>query len=158
VVVDEDGTVAESRFPLSRLTTLPRFVRRSARGRVAIARLCRGPDREQQRLLAAAARRRLGVLYDTGFDIRSPRQFCSRFAREVIDEATGQQIGDEQSFAELLRAQPDAPLWFWSLWYGGRIPWQRRTVTPASLLRSPSVRVIFDGTVGVRVRPSRSSE
>jgi hypothetical protein len=137
--------IAESRFPLSGHTTLRQFVRRSAGGRVAVARL-RQPITEYQRvLIARAARRRARVLYDTGFDLHSRRQYCSRFVREVIAEATGVELGAVQTFEELLQQHPDPNIGFWKLWYFGRIPWQRRTVTPASLLRSPDVECVFDG-------------
>lgn len=145
VVIDEAGTIAESRFPLSGTTTLKRFVRRSSNGRVAVARLHRRLARVEQQKVAAAARRRGGILYDTGFNLHSRRQFCSRFAREIVNEATGEELGTVQSFAELLRAQPDAPVWFWQLWYLGRIPWQRQTITPASVLHSPALKTVFDG-------------
>ena len=145
VVIDNRGTVAESRFPLSGSTTLRRFVRRSAAGRVAIARLRRPLSPAQQRQIAVASRRRAGIVYDTGFNLHSRRQFCSRFAREVIGEATGEQLGTVESFSDLLAAQPDAPLWFWTLWYFGRIPWHRQTVTPASVLHSPALELVFDG-------------
>ena len=145
VVIDEAGTIAESRFPLSGTTTLKRFVRRSSRGRVAVARLRRRLACVEQQKVAAAARRRGGILYDTGFNLHSQRQFCSRFAREIVNEATGEELGTVQSFSELLRAQPDAPVWFWRLWYFGRIPWQRKTITPASVLHSPALETVFDG-------------
>ncbi|MGO4320416.1 hypothetical protein [Pseudomonas sp. KB_12] len=64
--------------------------------------------------------------------------------REVIHEATNIQLGKVETFASLLQDNADPNLAFWRLWYFGRIPWQRRTVTPASLLRSPHVRVVFD--------------
>jgi hypothetical protein len=146
VVTDNAGTVAESRFPLSGTTTLRRFTRRSAGGRIAIARMRRSLSPTEQKRIATAARRRAGIVYDTGFNLHSRRQFCSRFAREVIHEATGERVGTVETFADLLHAQPDARLWFWTLWYFGRIPWQRQTVTPASLLNSPQVEVVFDGT------------
>jgi hypothetical protein len=147
VVIDHAGTVAESRFPLSGTTTLKRFLRRSANGRVAVGRLRRALSPAEQQRIAVAARRRAGVVYDTGFNLHSRRQFCSRFAREVIGEATAEHLGTIETFADLVRAQPDAPLWFWTLWYFGRIPWQRQTVTPASVLRSPAIELVFDGYV-----------
>ena len=85
------------------------------------------------------------MVYDTGFNLHSRRQFCSRYAREVLREATGTQVGQAQTFSDLLQQQPDAPLWFWRLWYFGRIPWNRQTVTPASLMHSPEVEIVFDG-------------
>jgi hypothetical protein len=145
IVIDHAGTVAESRFPLSGTTTLRRFIRRSAGGRVAVGRLRRALGPLEHKRIAKAARRRIGVVYDTGFNLDSRRQFCSRFACEVIGEATGERIGKVETFSELLDAQPGAPLWFWTLWYFGWIPWQRQTITPASVLRSPALERVFDG-------------
>jgi hypothetical protein len=152
VVINEFGSIAESRVPISGRTTLRRFVRRSSGGRVAVARLRRRLAADEKREVAAAAERRSGILYDTGFDLHSRRQFCSRFAREVVRDATGIQIGTVQRFTELLEAEPEAPLWFWQLWYFGQIPWERETVTPASLLRCPVLEIVFDGAVEVEPR------
>ncbi|MEP6609704.1 MAG: YebB family permuted papain-like enzyme [Burkholderiaceae bacterium] len=146
VVIDaESALIAESKFPLSGTTTLTRFVRRSAGGRVAVARLRRGLNPMQQRRVVEAANRRSGSVYDTGFNLDSRRQFCSRYAREVLAEATGKHLGEIQTFTDLLQHHRDAALWFWQLWYFGRIPWHRETVTPASLLQSPEVEIVFDG-------------
>ncbi|WP_245964705.1 YebB family permuted papain-like enzyme [Trinickia dinghuensis] len=142
-VGENDSLIAESTFPLSRVTTMSRFLARSSGG-FAIARLKQPLDRAQQRSLISAATRRSGVFYDTGFNIESQRQFCSRFVREVIFEATGVSIGEVETFETLLRRNPRHPLGFWRCWYLGWIPWQRRTVTPASLLASPHVRVFWD--------------
>jgi len=84
------------------------------------------------------------VLYDTGFDLRSSRQFCSRFAREILLEAADIQVGRVQTFGELYSHQPHARLMFWKLWFFGRIPWARETVTPASLLEDACLRVVVD--------------
>jgi hypothetical protein len=147
VVVDDGGDdplIAESTFPLARTTSLTRFLARSDHGRCAVARLPLPLDDQQRAMLVAAASRRMGTFYDTGFNMSSRRQFCSRFVREVIDEATNIQLGEVETFETLLRHNVDPNLAFWRLWYFGRIPWQRRTVTPASLLQSPKVRVVFD--------------
>ncbi|UZE15466.1 YebB family permuted papain-like enzyme [Pseudomonas sp. B21-054] len=147
VVVDDRGAeplIAESTFPLARTTPLTQFLKRSEQGRCAVARLALPLTDTQREALQAAVGDRLGTFYDTGFNIHSPRQFCSRFVREVIDEATNIQLGKVETFATLLQDNADPKLNFWRLWYFGRIPWQRHTVTPASLLRSPDVRVIFD--------------
>jgi hypothetical protein len=138
-----DSLIAESTFPLSRVTTMSRFLARSEGGFVA-ARLKQVLERSQQRRLLSAAMRRIGVFYDTGFNLESRRQFCSRFVREVVFEATGVSLGDVETFETLLRRNPRHPLGFWRCWYFGRIPWQRRTVTPASLLASPYVRILWD--------------
>jgi len=148
VVVDVSGPeplIAESAFPLSRITTLSRFVARSADRRFAVTRFNDELTAGQQHAILAAARQRLGVLYDTGFDLHSRRQFCSRFVREVLQEGTGSSVGDIETFSTLLSKHPDAHVSFWKLWYFGRIPWARETVTPASVLRSPLMHPVFDG-------------
>ena len=144
--------VAESRVPLSRRTRFRRFVQRSADGRVAILRLPRTLTEEEAARLRRSMRRRLGRLYDTGFDLRSRRQFCSRFVREVLQESTGEAIGEVQTFRELLERNPAADLRLWKMWYFGRIPWDRTTVTPESLYTSHSLRTVFDGTVALNRR------
>ena len=145
VAAGDDPVVAESRFPLSGRTSLSRFVARSGAGRVAIARLKRRLSLEEKHAVTMAAERRVGVLYDTGFDLSSRRQFCSRFVREVLHEATGIQIGEVETFAQLLARKADANFGFWRLWYFGCIPWERETVTPAALLHSPALAPMFDG-------------
>jgi len=87
------------------------------------------------------------VFYDTGFDLNSRGQYCSRFVREVLAEATGVTLGEVETFGALLARNPDASLAFWRFWFFGRIPWDRQTVTPASLYRSDRLRPIFDGYV-----------
>ena len=148
IVVDTTGDeplIGESAFPLSRLTTLSRFAARSEKGWVAIKRLTTRLTPRQQRQVRVAASRRTGVLYDTGFNLHSRRQFCSRFVREVIDEATGISIGDVETFAALYARRPEAEIGFWKIWYLGRIPWARETVTPASLMRSAQLSLVFEG-------------
>ena len=56
-----------------------------------------------------AARQRLGRFYDTGFNLWSQRQFCSRFVREVLQEATAQSVGDIETFADLLARMKGRP-------------------------------------------------
>lgn len=150
IVVDVEGKeplVAESAFPLSRMTALSRFIGRSEGGRVAVMRLRSPLTEAQRRRVRGAAQRHLGVLYDTGFDLHSRREFCSRFVREVVQESTGTELGEVETFSSLFRAHPEVDLGFWRLWYFGRIPWDRETVTPASLLRSSDLDVVFDGSV-----------
>ena len=142
----DEPVIGESKFPLSGTTTLARFVARSDGGRVAVLRLGTDLTPTQQAALRAAADRRAGIFYDTGFDIASAnRQFCSRYVREVVIEATGTPLGEVENFSKLLTRQPDVKLGFWKLWYFGNIPWERRTVTPASVMQSPALRPVFDG-------------
>jgi len=65
----------------------------------------------------------------------------------VLAEATGQALGDVESFSTLLSHNPQINLAFWKVWYFGRIPWQRETVSPASLLHSPAMTPVFEGAV-----------
>ena len=148
IVLDVSGaepTIGESRFPLSGSTTLSRFVARSAGGRVAVMRLAVPLTPAQQAGVADAAASRRHVFYDTGFDVRSQRQFCSRYVREVLLEGAGIEVGAVESFRQLLASAPQADIGFWRAWYFGSIPWQRETVTPASVLHTPGLRAVFDG-------------
>lgn len=143
----KEPLIGESTFPFSRTTTLSKFIARSQNERYAIARLKTGLSSDEQHRVAMAAQRRMGVFYDTGFDLHSHRQFCSRYVREVLADATGVNVGEVQTFADLLKQQPGVNLNFWKVWYFGRIPWERATVTPASLLQSPALRMVFDSAV-----------
>lgn len=150
IVVATNGglvQVAESTVPLSRRTSLERFVARSEGGRVAVRRLSTPLTAEQALRVDAAARQREGIWYDTGFNLHSPRQFCSRFVHEVLRDATGLTVGEVETFAQLLQRRPQANLGFWRWWYFGQIPWQRQTVTPASVMDSPQLQTVFDGLV-----------
>ena len=84
--------------------------------------------------------------YDTGFNLSSSRQFCSRFVREVLAEATGTVYGDEQRFADLF-AQSCRRISALAALVLGNIPWQRITVTPESMRRDPALYAVFDGLV-----------
>ena len=140
--------IAEATIPLARTSRLSRFVARSDQGRVAVARPEPPLDTAQAAAVVAAARRRLGTAYDTGFNLHSHGQFCSRFVFEVLNEATGAQVGEVESFRTLFEKNPEAGLGFWRAWFGGNIPWQRETVTPASVYRSDKLRPVFDGHAG----------
>jgi hypothetical protein len=141
------AVVAESRVPFSCHSRFGSFVRRSAEKRVAVLRLPRPLSEEEIRRLQRAAHRRLGRLYDTGFNLRSRRQFCSRFVYEVLQESTGMVVGEAETFRDLLQRNPETDLRLWKLWYFGRIPWERTTITPASLYACQSLKVVFDGAL-----------
>ena len=151
IVVDTSGAepmVAESHIPVSGMTPLSRYVGRSEAGRVAVLRLSEPLTAAQQQTLANSARRRAGIYYDAGFNLHSNREFCSRYVREVVQDATGTGLGEVQTFATMLHQNPQADLGFWRAWYFGSIPWARETVTPASLLNDDRLRPVFDGFVG----------
>ena len=148
IVTDVSGAepvIAESRVPWSGSTTWAKFVKRSDAGRVAITRLPVALDEQQQARLKQAVAVRQGIWYDTGFDLHSNRQFCSRYVREVLQDATGVELGEVENFSTLLNHNPQADQRFWRVWYFGKIPWQRETVTPASLLRDSRMQLVFDG-------------
>lgn len=150
VVVDTSGSeplIAESCFPFSCTTTLKRFVRRSGGARIAVKRVATALTDKQRNKIKSSAQKRSGIFYDTGFDLHSSRQFCSRFVREVLAEATGIEVGHIESLDSLFKGNPAIDLRFWKLWYFGNIPWHRQTVTPASLLRCQKMNSIFDGVV-----------
>lgn len=129
--------VAESSFPLSKKSSLESFKARSLGGQYAAKRLQRGLSEQEKAGIREAAEKRMGILYHTGFKLDSKRQFCSKFVYEIYREAVGLEVGSIETFHQLLRKQEKTPLWFWHLWYFGFVPWERRTVTPASLHESP---------------------
>ena len=142
---EPDGSlvVAESRVPLSCYTTLDCFLARSAGGRFCIRRLRTGLTPEQVHRLRAEADRRMGKIYHLGFDFDSNRAFCSKLVYESFRDALGLEVGRLETFQELFRRNPAAPMGFWRLWFLGFIPWQRRTVTTTSQLRSPHWQTIL---------------
>lgn len=151
----KEPVIAESVVPMSRLSRLSRVIGRSDHWRVAVKRLPEPLTARQQTRLEEAVRKRLGVLYDGGFDLHSRRQFCSKFVREVMAEASGCKLGEVETLADLFANNPDARVGFWKLWYLGRIPWTRQTVTPVSLLLSPTLHTVFDGHVRMPDRTGR---
>ena len=139
----EDYLIAESRIPLSTTTTLSRFISRSNDNRYGIRRLATPLTTEQKLALVSQVPTRLNKLYHTGFDYDSSRQFCSKFVFELYDIALNIQVGKKETFQELLGKNPNAKLNFWKIWFIGQIPWDRTTVTPASLWRHPELSLIY---------------
>jgi len=129
--------VAESSFPVSKKSFLTDFKVRSRNGQYSIKRLNRPLSQTEKEKIVLESDKRMGILYHTGFKLDSKRQFCSKFVYEVYREATGLEIGAIETFRSLLRQGHHTPLWFWHLWYFGFIPWNRRTISPASQYNSP---------------------
>lgn len=138
----EDYLVAESRIPLSTTTTLAQFIARSSERRYAIKRLQGGLNDAQKSALIEQVPSRLHKLYHTGFNYNSPRQFCSKFVFDIYKQALSIHIGNIETFNELLGSNPNAKLTFWKFWFLGSIPWERKTVTPASLWHHPDLALI----------------
>lgn len=139
----QDYLVAESRVPLSTTTTLTRFIQRSADQRCGVRRLSTQLTDKQKIALIAQVPSRLNKFYHTGFDYNSSRQFCSKFVFDIYQSALSIKIGEIETFGELLSKNPDAKLNFWKLWFIGQIPWERTTVTPASLWSHPQLELIY---------------
>lgn len=149
IIVGHNGNdylVAESCVPLSKTTTLTKFVRRSQHQHYAIRRLTT-PLTEQQKLaICEQVPPRLNILYHTGFKFDSKRQFCSKFVYEIYRDALQIELGKIETFNDLINANPNAKLTFWKLWFFGKIPWHRKTVTPASLWFCPKLTTIYDSS------------
>lgn len=145
IIIGHDGSdylVAKSRVPLSTTTTLARYIARSSCQRYAIKRLAGGLDESQKIALIEQVPSRLHKLYHTGFNYNSSRQFCSKFVFDIYKQALSISIGNIESFSDLLSGNPNAKLTFWKFWFLGSIPWERKTVTPASLWHHPNLVLI----------------
>lgn len=139
----EDYLIAESRVPLSTTTSLSHFIARSSDKRYSVRRLTHTLTNEQKSALVAEVPARLKKFYHTGFNYDSSRQFCSKFVFDIYQSALSIQIGKLETFEELLTKNPNAQLNFWKLWFIGQIPWDRKTVTPASLWHHPELSLIY---------------
>lgn len=116
--------------------------KRSAGQRYAVRRLCGGLTVEQKLAIVEQVPVRLNKFYHTGFKYESSRQFCSKFVFDIYKEALCIPVGDIETFEELLHSNPNAKLTFWKFWFLGSIPWDRKTVTPASLWLHPNLELI----------------
>jgi hypothetical protein len=142
-----DWIVAESGIPFVRKTPLRRFLNRSQDQKFSIRRLKAEPTEAEKRAMLEFADSQMGRPYSLGFNLQSQETFCSKFVHDVVYASTHQSIGEVETFDRMLRENPHAPLWFWRAWFFGHIPWQRETITPASELQSPLLRVIAQNHV-----------
>ena len=139
---DRGWVVAESAVPLSRYTSLEKFIARSDNGWFTIRRLKTGLTESQAEQLRAQCNARMGIVYHTGFRYESHRMFCSKFVYDVYLGAVGVKIGELETFSHLLDRNPEAGLTFWRVWFFGRIPWSRLTITPASQFESSLLETV----------------
>ncbi len=146
---EPDGSlvVAESRVPFASYGSLDRFLARADGGKFAIRRLHGGVTDAQAAKLRAECDRRMGRVYHFGFDFDSRLEFCSKLVYCAYREALGVEVGRLETFDELLKSNPTAPLGFWRAWFLGNIPWQRRTITPTSQLLSPKCHTVLAANV-----------
>jgi len=143
--VKEDGRwmVIESAVPVVRKGPLRKFLAKTCNGEVSIRRLPKELTGTEIDALRQAANKRMGGFYHLGFAYESKRQFCSKFVHEVYKEALGVELGKVQTLRQLITENPQANLTFWRCWYFGLIPWQRKTLTPASQLHDPQLETVL---------------
>jgi len=142
-----DWMVAESGVPVVRETPLREFIGHSVNQEFSIQRLRREPTGEEKALMLKFADAQMGRVYSLGFDLQSKKTFCSKFVHDVVYASTRQSIGEVETFDHLLHRNPAAPLAFWRVWFLGSIPWQRMTITPASELNSPLLKLVVKNNV-----------
>ena len=144
-VVREQGEwfVMESAVPVVKRSPLRSFLSKTCEDQVAIRRLKSGVSSDQIDRLKAEAEKRLGTFYHLGFKYDSKRQFCSKFVHECFRDALGIKLGKVETLEVLLEQNPQASVGFWRAWYFGLIPWQRRTLTPASQLADDALETVF---------------
>lgn len=139
-----DWIVAESKVPLSKEVPLCDFLRSSSRYKFEVTRLNRPLDQDEIAEMHRTADSLLDRFYDLGFDFDSDRLFCSKFVY-LTYQSINVEVGRIQTFRQLLMENPKASITFWKFWFFGSIPWERRTVTPASQLNDPKFFSILKG-------------
>lgn len=134
--------VAESSVPLSKKVPLCKFLEKSSKYLFEVKRLNRPLESSEIAELLSKANAMLGIYYDLGFDFDSERLFCSKFVY-LAYQSIGIKVGDIQTFRQLFEANPNLSLTFWKFWFFGSIPWDHRTVTPASQLNDSKFQTIL---------------
>ncbi|MCM8529062.1 MAG: YebB family permuted papain-like enzyme [Lentisphaeraceae bacterium] len=142
--VDGQWIVAEGAVPLSKKCTLEKFIQRSENSAISIRRLKEDLSSDEVLRIQKAADQRMNKLYHLGFNYNSKRQYCSKFVYEVFNEALGIEVGELETFKELLNKNPQLSKTFWKIWFFGFIPWKRKTVTPASQYESLKLTTVFE--------------
>ena len=140
---DDEWYVMESAVPKVTRCPLRKFLARTVDNEVSIMRVKEGLSPQQVQRLKTTALERMGQFYHLGFKFDSQRQFCSKFVYLTFKEALGIEIGKVQTLEILLEENPQASVSFWRCWFFGLIPWQRKTITPASQLLDPKLRAVF---------------
>lgn len=135
--------IVESKVPFVTKTPLRKFLSRTCNAEVMVRRLKQPPADSDIEKLKVAAEKRMGTIYHLGFKYNSNRQFCSKFVYQVFKEALGVELGKIQTLEQLLEENPQASVRFWRCWYFGFIPWQRKTLTPASQIADPTLDTIL---------------
>jgi hypothetical protein len=145
IVCEKDGefVVAESALPRVTYCSLEKFMKRSDQGMFAARRLKGGVNKYQLEAMSKSMSSKMGLLYHLGFNYDSKRQYCSKFVYDVYKDSTGLEVGELETFGDVLKKNPDTSVWFWRLWFFGRLPLKRRAVTPASQYESKLLETVY---------------
>lgn len=146
IVVREKGelVVAESTIPWVRTASICKFNNKSKDQKFSVKRVYRELMMSEEKGLYLLAKDMKRTIYDTGFNYDSKRMYCSKFVRHLVKEIMGITLGQKQKMTELYKDQDDSELSFWKVWFGGKIPWERITVTPKSLYDDSQLEVVSD--------------
>lgn len=140
---DNEWFVLESAVPKVTRCPLRKFLARTTHNEISVMRVKEGLTPSQVDKLKHAAAEKMGRYYHLGFKYDSKRQFCSKFVHLTFKEALGIEIGKVQTLEVLLQENPQASVNFWRCWYLGFVPWQRKTITPASQLNDPKLVPVY---------------
>ena len=139
-----EWVVAEATIPVSKMTPLCKFVKKGYKTRVGVKRINGGLSEDEVYGLHEAAKQRMGILYHTGFKLKSKRQFCSKFVDQLFNQALGLRVGRIQNFRNLLDTTEDKNvIKFWRWWFFGNIPWSRDTLTPGSQYQDSNFQEVY---------------
>jgi hypothetical protein len=137
-----DWLVAESRFPRGILTHICSFINRSKHKKFEVKRYSGSLNALDISRLRSKALSQLDTIYDLGFDMDSDKQFCTKLVYQAY-QTIGIEVGQIQTFANLVGESADQSHLFWHLWFFGNIPWERRTLTPASQNRDSQFETVL---------------
>ena len=140
----ENIQVAESCFPLSKVTPFDKYVARSEGGVLCVKRLKESLDFDQKAAIRLATGKRMGKFYNCFYNYDSKLQFCSKFVADIYKEAIGLDLGEIETFKQISESNPNFPIKFWKRVFLGRIPFETRTITPYSIYESDYLETLFD--------------
>lgn len=135
--------VAEGVVPVSRKIKFCDFISRGYKNYFEVYRLKSTFPENKKHELISEINKWMGKLYDPGFNFEGPRVFCSKIVYEVFKSTLGIEVGRRQTFSQLLKQNPNYDYSFWKAWFGGKIPWNRVTITPASVIQDEDLVEVY---------------
>lgn len=133
--------IAESKLPIVYEGKLNKFLLKAYKREYRIYRVS-GYEQSMNKKLLESINKRIGIKYDLGFDLDSKKTYCSKFVREVYKEVLDIDLGEVENFKTLLTKNKKMSLIFWKIWYLFNIPWERKTVSPASIMLDKKLTLI----------------